>query len=609
MKRKMISFMVIICMVITLIPTMTINANAATSPASVSEATVKTRINELKSLCGTYFTTDGYAASESTIEKTYNWSVLKNNSKVRALINENKNGYMPSALDNLPTHYQGSSSISKGAWQCAGFANFAEWYIFAGSCSDKVTTKVVALNTDYTYSNLKNKLKPGDIIGETSWPHSMVVVKVTSSGVQVINSNIRNSSSEARGMNRVSVNTFGWDYFSKISIVRATNYSTSWAHSLDISNVESSGKPYLKWNKRTNAAKYKVYRKRVSDSSYKLIKTTTNRYYTDTAATPSYTYMYYVKAVNKSGKTLQSTYAVKRACDLKQPQLKSISCVADSGAIKVVFTGVKNANQYRLYRATSKTGNYEYIAKLNCSTEKGGEAHCFVTTSGQPATTYYYKVGALNTNNSNANSALSSYRYIVKDLARPVLAGIDNIPATGGIRIYFSGVKGANCYKLYRATSAGGTYEYLAKIDCSTDSGGESHYFVNNNNCTVGKTYYYKVRATNTATSAADSALSTYKCKMRVLARPVVTLSYTTAGYIKVSWAKISGADKYEIYRATSEYGEYTKIGSTSNTSAINMKNLKAGQTYCYKVVAVSDSYSAATSAYSEVKFMTYTGN
>ena len=67
----------------------------------------------------------------------------------------------------------------------------------------------------------------------------------------------------------------------------------------------------------------------------------------------------------------------------------------------------------------------------------------------------------------------------------------------------------------------------------------------------------------------------------------------------KVSWKKVEGATKYEVYRATSKSGTYSKV---KTTTSLNWKDTaaKSGKTYYYKVVAVA-SKTAANSAYSGV--------
>lgn len=67
-----------------------------------------------------------------------------------------------------------------------------------------------------------------------------------------------------------------------------------------------------------------------------------------------------------------------------------------------------------------------------------------------------------------------------------------------------------------------------------------------------------------------------------------------TACHAKVTFAKVSGAQEYDVYRSAKEASGYQKVGSTKTTSYTD-KSVKAGKTYYYKIAAkgngkVSDS-------------------
>ena len=117
----------------------------------------------------------------------------------------------------------------------------------------------------------------------------------------------------------------------------------------------------------------------------------------------------------------------------------------------------------------------------------------------------------------------------------------------------------------------------------------------------AGKYYYYFVRAIAADGSYADSSIIGRTCD---LAQTTVTLSnVASTGKIKISWEVVEGAAKYEVYRATSKTGTYSRISTTANTSVTNTK-ADAGKTYYYKVRAICD-VDAAAAAYSEVKSRT----
>ena len=80
----------------------------------------------------------------------------------------------------------------------------------------------------------------------------------------------------------------------------------------------------------------------------------------------------------------------------------------------------------------------------------------------------------------------------------------------------------------------------------------------------------------------------------------MVTLKVDTAsGKPKVTFEKISGAEKYYIVRATSEKGTYSKLATITGTTYIDT-TAKAGTNYYYKVKSVNLDYDKVSS-YSNV--------
>ena len=76
-------------------------------------------------------------------------------------------------------------------------------------------------------------------------------------------------------------------------------------------------------------------------------------------------------------------------------------------------------------------------------------------------------------------------------------------------------------------------------------------------------------------------ASNTVKGSVEELA-PAVTLKADTKS-IKVSWKKMEGVTHYQVYRATSENGKYTKLITTKELS-YTAKSLSSGKKYFFKV-------------------------
>ena len=344
----------------------------------------------------------------------------------------------------------------------------------------------------------------------------------------------------------------------------------------------TTGKPYLKWKAVDGAVKYYVYRSGSKSGTYKCIGSATSTTYTDTSAKPGYYYYYKVKSVNAGGVGSDASVAVSALCHCAQPVLNSAQYLSSSGKPYLSWGAVTGASKYYVYRAGSQNGSYKYIG----STTKTN----YTDTTASAGYTYYYKVEAVSKVRSAANSANSKALAVNSHCARPVVKP-DYLASSGKPYLKWSAVTGASKYEVYRAGSQNGTYKYIGsttKTNYTDTTAG------------AGYAYYYKVKAVSKVKTAANSAYSTVVKATCHCAKPVVKIT-TSSGKPKLTWNAVAGAGKYEVYRATSKNGTYTKMFTTTNRSYTNT-NARAGTTYYYKVKAISRVRSTANSSYSVVK-------
>lgn len=149
-------------------------------------------------------------------------------------------------------------------------------------------------------------------------------------------------------------------------------------------------------------------------------------------------------------------------------------------------------------------------------------------------------------------------------------------------KLSWNKVTGSSGYEVLRATSKTGTYKSVKTIT----SGSTVSY--TDKSLATGTTYYYKVRAYRTVDKKkVYSSYSSVVSAKPVLKTPSVKL---TSGSKKatIKWEKISGASGYEVYRATSKSGKYSKIKTITKNSTVSYVNssLTKNKTYYYKVRA-----------------------
>ena len=250
-----------------------------------------------------------------------------------------------------------------------------------------------------------------------------------------------------------------------------------------------------------------------------------------------------------------------------------------SGKIMLKWAAVKNAEKYEVYRSSSKGGLY---TKKITTDELG----C-TDTSAKAGYTYYYKVRAVTADGTKGD--YSSVVYRTCDCAAPVVKGGNNA-ATGKVTLTWDKVSGAKEYVVYRADYSNGTYTkmYTTKNTSYT-----------NTTANAGYTYYYKVKAISYKTAYADSAMSNMVTRTCDCAAPVVKIALNSDGHPKLTWDKVTGAEKYRVYRSTD--GKNFSYYYTATATYFNNNSATAGTTYYYKVMEVSARTSYADSAMSSV--------
>ena len=334
---------------------------------------------------------------------------------------------------------------------------------------------------------------------------------------------------------------------------------------------DAQGRPTLKWKAVTGAAKYEVYRARSLNGDYIKYSTVTGTSYTNTSYIENgNTYYYKVRALKSDGTAgaWSSVVSVTYKQTLPAP---TVTGGNDSqGRPTLKWKAVTGAAKYEVYRARSMNGDY-----IKYSTVTGTS---YTNTSYiENGNTYYYKVRALDANGTaGAWSSVVSVTY-KQTLPAPAVTGGND--SQGRPTLKWKAVSGATKYEVYRARSKDGTY---TKYSTTTGTA-----YTNSSYLTSGATYYYKVRALDANGNAGPySAVVSVTCRLKLTA-PTVTGGNDAQGRPTLKWNAVTGAAKYEVYRARSKDGDYIKYSTVTGTSYTNTSYIENGNTYYYKVRAL----------------------
>ena len=242
---------------------------------------------------------------------------------------------------------------------------------------------------------------------------------------------------------------------------------------------------------------------------------------------------------------------------------------ATSGKPMLTWNAVEGATSYRIYRSTAKGSGYSLLGTTTATS--------YTNTGAKAGTTYYYRVKACN------DAGLSPYSNIVSGQVKSVtpkpsapVVKIGHSASSGKPMLTWNAVSGATSYKVYRATSQNGTYSLLGTVTATSYT---------NTGAKAGTTYYYKVKAVNSAGESAYSNVVSGRATVTTL-----TMGHSsTSGKPQLTWKAVSGAASYKVYRSTTKNGAYSVINTTKALTYTNV-GAALGTTYYYKVEALNAS-------------------
>jgi fibronectin type 3 domain-containing protein len=165
------------------------------------------------------------------------------------------------------------------------------------------------------------------------------------------------------------------------------------------------------------------------------------------------------------------------------------------------------------------------------------------------------------------------------------------VATAGNAQVILTWAASANAttYNLKRSATTGGPYTLLSSPSAAsfTDTA-----------VTNGTTYFYVVSAVNSAGESANSAEASAKptAPTQIPAAPSGLMATAANTQVSLTWTVSATASSYNVKRATTTGGPYTKISSPTSPSFADT-GLTNGTTYFYVVSAVNSAGESANSS------------
>ncbi|MBE6748469.1 MAG: hypothetical protein E7557_04470 [Ruminococcaceae bacterium] len=365
--------------------------------------------------------------------------------------------------------------------------------------------------------------------------------------------NIKNNTVYTYAVRAKSANGYGWYEGKEFGYMDPPN--------ITVTNSTSGVK--IAWDRVEGATAYKIYR-RVVGGSWEAVEQVGKDVLTITDKTISSG-----KAYEYTAKVIKNSY-VSADADVKKIQyvamVSNVTLANAYDGVSVKWSAVSGAEKYRIYRKVTGEQSWTVLKTVNA------DVLSLVDTGATSGKTNSYAVKVYS------NGVWSAYKsYPFNYLASPKATKTTSTIGTG-ITIKWDKVPGAAQYRVYRKTSASGSWSLLTRTTATSYT---------DKNVSLNKSYIYTLKAEN------GSNLSGYNktgwTVKYTLTTPSVTAVTPGSSSIKIQWGAVKGVDGYRVYRKAPGETSWSLLAKTSST-AYTDKNVKTGAVYTYTIRAYKGS-------------------
>ena len=330
----------------------------------------------------------------------------------------------------------------------------------------------------------------------------------------------------------------------------------------------------LSWAKPAGAVKYRVFY-RTGSGSWKKLGDTTATSYTWKKGKSGTTYAFTVRCIDSKGKSYTSDYDPNGRIITYVAAPKAPSLSNTTGGVRISWSSVKGATNYRVYYKTD-SGAWTALGSTTATS--------YIWAGAQSGVKYAFTVQCVGADGSTAVSGYNASGRTGTFLSAPVISGLAN--TASGVSVSWNTVPGAAKYRVFYKTGKGG----WKKLGDTTST---SYTW---KSAKSGTTYAFTVRCIDAKGRSYTSDYDPNGRSIQYVAAPKIPSLSCTAGGMKISWSKVTGAVNYRVYYKTGS-GAWAPLAATTSTSYI-WPGAQSGVSYAFTVQCVSADGATAVSGY-----------
>ncbi len=322
----------------------------------------------------------------------------------------------------------------------------------------------------------------------------------------------------------------------------------------------------LGWSVVPGATKYLIYVSSSSGGPYVLSQqTASNILNVITGLTPGTAYYFVVTAAIGS---LESATSAEVAVISFATPAAPVAVV--NGAVNdITWAATPGATTYKVYRSNNQS-EFNEIAT-------GVGASAYTDNTAVAGLTYSYKYLPFSAGGVPFSISQASVAITTSIGPLPPTALTARTATSNSVSLAWVPSPNINGQKIYRSTTAGGPYTFLANV-------GAANATYNDVGLTPGTTYYYVLTSVNT--SGVASVYST-EASVNLVAAPVGLFASASVNSIALTWPAVGGATTYTVRRSETAGGPYGAIATGIAATSFNDTGFENGVTYYYVISAL----------------------
>nr|MCA8836539.1 fibronectin type III domain-containing protein [Pseudomonadota bacterium] len=346
--------------------------------------------------------------------------------------------------------------------------------------------------------------------------------------------------------------------------------------------VAGSTDAALTWVAGATAARYEVLRSESDDGTTATEvggdADITALTYMDTGLTAGTTYYYWVRSC--TGEVCSAPSAGVNTGNLPSAPPAPAVVVEDEDSTVLTWTTIADATRYEVWRHTADDSA--------AATEMGGDADIAALTYSDTAlsagTQYYYWLKACTAGATATDCSVFGPVTAVTTTPAPAAELTTAVSSDTAVAISWTEAADVTRYRILRGTTD--VVADATELAPSTTITGTSY---TDSGLTAGTQYYYWVRACTESGCSTPNPTALTATTAPVAPATAPESAAVTTATATITWAEVTGAASYELYRGTSpDASEATTIGGDTAITAATYDDteLTAGTVYYYWVKA-----------------------